>query len=172
MMSSESQHDQESALQTNFMAHQAITAITIFTIGFGQKSAREFFDILKAAGVRKVIDIRLNNVSQLAGFTKKDDLAYFLEALVGLGYEHHPELAPTKEMLDAYRGGKLEWAAHAERIRRLLAERAVENVLTPEDMDGACLLCSEPEPAQCHRWIVAEYFRDRWGDVTIRHLPE
>jgi uncharacterized protein (DUF488 family) len=172
MMSSQFQHDQELALQTNFMAHQATPPITIFTIGFGQKTAREFFDILKAAGVRKVIDIRLNNVSQLAGFTKKDDLAYFLEALVGLGYEHHPELAPTKEMLDAYRGGKVEWAAHAERIRRLLAERAVENVLMPEAMDGACLLCSEPEPDHCHRRIVAEFLADRWGNVTIRHLPE
>jgi len=156
----------------DYIARQATLPITIFTIGFGQKTAREFFSILKGTAVRKVVDVRLNNVSQLAGFTKKDDLAYFLEALVGLGYEHHPELAPTKEMLEAYRGGKTAWPDHEKRIRHLLAERAVENVLTPADMDGACLLCSEPEPDHCHRRIVAEYFRDRWCDVTIRHLPE
>jgi len=171
-MSARAQHDQELSLQTNFMAHQATTAVTIFTIGFGQKTARDFFGILQASAASKVIDVRLNNVSQLAGFTKKDDLAFFLDAIVGMGYEHRTELAPTKEMLDAYRAGKVAWPDHEERIRHLLAERAVENVLTPEDMDRACLLCSEPEPDHCHRRIVAEYFRDRWRDVTIRHLPE
>jgi len=156
----------------DYMERQATPPITIFTIGFGQKTAREFFRILKGAAVRKVVDVRLNNVSQLAGFTKKDDLAFFLEGIGGMAYEHRPELAPTKEMLDGYRGGNVTWPDHEERIRQLLAERAVEDVLMPEDMDGACLLCSEPEPERCHRSIVAEYLADRWGNVTVRHLPE
>jgi uncharacterized protein (DUF488 family) len=156
----------------NQTASEPTTPITIFTIGFGQKGARQFFGILTAAGVRKLVDVRLNNVSQLAGFTKKDDLAYFLEAIAGIGYEHHPELAPTKEMLDAYRGGKVKWADHAERIRRLLAERAVERTLSREELDNSCLLCSEPEPERCHRSIVAEYLREQWGGVEIRHLPQ
>lgn len=146
--------------------------ITVFTIGFGQKPAREFFRILQAAGVRRVVDVRLNNVSQLAGFTKRDDLAYFLEAIAGIGYAHHPELAPTKQMLDAYRAGKVDWKTHEQRIRQLLSERAVERTLSSGDMDHACLLCSEPEPEHCHRGIVAEYLRQQWDNVTVRHLPE
>ena len=147
-------------------------SITIFTIGFGKKSAREFFGILKAAGVKRVVDVRLNNVSQLAGFTKRDDLAYFLSAIAAIRYEHGVELAPTKELLEAYRAGKRSWPEHEARLRGLFAERAIENLLTPPDMNGACLLCSEPEPDRCHRRVVAEYLRERWGNVEIRHLPE
>ena len=99
------------------------TGITVFTIGFAKKSAREFFEVLRRAGVRKVMDIRLNNVSQLAGFTKKDDLAYFLEAVVGIGYQHRPELAPTKEILDGYKKKTLTWPEYEERFRALLVER-------------------------------------------------
>jgi len=154
----------------NPSAHQVTTLVTIFTIGFGQKGAREFFGMLKASAVRKVIDVRLNNVSQLAGFTKKDDLAFFLETIVGIEYEHRTALAPTKEMLDAYRAGKTAWPDHEQRLRALFSERAVESILAPRDTDGACFLCSEPEPDRCHRRVVAEYLRDRWGTVEIRHL--
>ncbi len=145
-------------------------AITLFTIGYGRKGARQFFSALKAAGVRKVIDVRLNNTSQLVGFTKRDDLVFFLEAILGLAYEHRTELAPTKEMLEAYRGGKTAWPEHERRLRMLYAERAIERTLAPRDMDGACLLCSEPEPEHCHRQVVAEHLKEHWGNVTIRHL--
>lgn len=144
--------------------------ITVFTIGFTKKSARQFFEALRRAGVRKVVDIRLNNVSQLAGFTKKDDLAYFLEAVGGIGYEHRPELAPTKEILDGYKRKTLSWPQYEERFCALMAERQAETLLSPADLDGACLLCSEPKPDKCHRRLVAEYLRSKWGNVEIRHL--
>ena len=153
-------------------APEPAESITIFTIGFGQKSAREFFGILKAAGVKRVVDVRLSNVSQLAGFTKKDDLSYFLSQINAIAYEHRAELAPTKELLDAYRAGKRSWPEHEARLRALFAEREVENLLVRANMNGACFLCSEPEPDHCHRIVAAEYLRERWGNVEIRHLPD
>ena len=144
--------------------------ITIFTIGFAKKSAREFFEVLRQAGVRKVVDIRLNNVSQLAGFTKKNDLAYFLQAVGRIGYEHRPELAPTKEILDGYKKKTLTWPEYEERFARLMAQRQVEALLVPGDLDHACLLCSEPKADKCHRRLVAEYLNSKWGNVEIRHL--
>ena len=144
--------------------------ITIFTIGFAKKSARDFFEILRRAAVRKVVDIRRNNISQLAGFTKRDDLAYFLEAIGGIVYEHRVELAPTKDILDAYKKKTLTWAQYEEQFLALMAERRAETRMTPGDLDHACLLCSEPKPEKCHRRLVAEYLGDRWKDVEIRHL--
>lgn len=144
--------------------------ITIFTIGFAQRSAREFFDALRQAGVRKVVDIRLNNTSQLSGFTKRDDLAYFLQTIAGIGYEHRPELAPTKELLDDYKKKRLNWAEYEDRFLNIMVERRIENLMTPTDLDHACLLCSEPKPDKCHRRLVAEYFRSKWSDTQIFHL--
>jgi uncharacterized protein (DUF488 family) len=144
--------------------------ITLFTIGFAKKSAREFFERLRQAGIRKVVDIRLNNVSQLAGFTKKDDLAYFLEVVGGIGYEHRLELAPTKEILDGYKKKTLTWPQYEERFCALMAERQPETLLVPGDLDRACLLCSEPKADKCHRRLVAEYLAGKWGKVEIRHL--
>jgi len=143
---------------------------TILTIGFAKKSAREFFTILKEAGVSTVIDIRLNNVSQLAGFTKKQDLQYFLEEIACVTYIHKPELAPTKEILDAYKKEHIDWSGYERQFRQLLIERHVENLVTPQLVDKACFLCSEPEPDKCHRRLVAEYLRERWGNVQIKHL--
>ena len=144
--------------------------ITVFTIGFAKKSAREFFGILRKAGVKKVVDIRLNNVSQLAGFTKRDDLAYFLQAIGGIGYEHRPELAPTKEILDGYKKKRLSWEEYEEGFAKLVAERQVESLLVPADLDLGCLLCSDPKADKCHRRLVAEYLRSKWRKVEIRHL--
>jgi len=155
-------------MSENALARQ--NSITVSTIGFAKKSAREFFEIMRKAGVKKVVDIRLNNVSQLAGFTKKDDLAYFLEAIGGIGYEHRPELAPTKEILDGYKKKYLSWPEYEERFANLVTERQIENVLTPGDLDGACLLCSEPKADKCHRRLVAEYLKSKWGNVEICHL--
>ncbi len=146
-------------------------AITLFTIGFARKSARDFFESLRKAGVRKVVDIRLNNVSQLAGFTKKHDLAYFLEAIAQIRYEHRPELAPTKEILDGYKKKRMTWPQYEELFNRLIAQRQIESLVRPEQLQGACLLCSEPTPEKCHRRLVAEYLRAKWGDtVRILHL--
>lgn len=143
---------------------------TIFTIGFTKKHAREFFTILKEAGVATVIDVRLNNVSQLAGFTKKPDLEYFLQDLAGIAYIHKPDLAPTKEILDAYKKKDIDWTEYERQFRSLLIERRAENTLTPQLANRACLLCSEPKPEKCHRRLTAEYLRQKWGNVEIVHL--
>jgi len=145
-------------------------AIRVFTIGFARKSAREFFSALRAAGVRRVVDIRLNNVSQLAGFTKKSDLEYFLSAIGDIAYVHRPDLAPTKEILDAYKKKQIDWAEYERRFLELLRERHAESLVSPDEMDGACLLCSEPAAKKCHRRLVAEYLREKWGNLEVSHL--
>lgn len=144
--------------------------ITVFTIGFTQKTARAFFETLARAGVKRVIDVRLNNDSQLAAFSKKDDLTYFLEAITAIGYVHRPDLAPTKDILDDYKKKRLDWAGYETRFIELLRERHAENLLDPAELDRACLLCSEPKADKCHRRLVAEYIRDQWGGVEVRHL--
>jgi uncharacterized protein (DUF488 family) len=141
----------------------------LFTIGFTKKTADTFFSLLRNAKVKKLIDIRLNNSSQLAGFTKKDDLEYFTNVICGIPYTHMLELAPTQEILDEYKKDKGEWSIYEQQFLALMTKRKVEN-LNRNDLDGGCLLCSEPEPHQCHRRLVAEYLRDKWGDVEIVHL--
>jgi uncharacterized protein (DUF488 family) len=144
--------------------------ITLFTIGFTGKSAEEFFETLRKAGVRRLVDVRLNNVSQLAGFTKKKDLAYFLRTIAQIDYVHEPLLAPTKEILDAFKKKRIEWSDYQRRFQGLLSERRPEERLAAGEFDRACLLCSEPTPEQCHRRLVAEYLKQQWEDVEIRHL--
>ncbi len=143
----------------------------IFTIGFTRKSAETFFTLLKNAGVRRLIDVRLNNVSQLAGFAKKEDLRYFTKAICNIDYAHVPELAPTAEILDPYRKAKNgDWQLYERRFLDLMRSRHIEN--TPRELlDGGCLLCSEEKPHRCHRRLVAEYLKEHWGDVEIEHLP-
>ena len=140
------------------------------TIGFTKKSARQFFEALRAAGVRRVADVRLSNVSQLAGFAKRKDLEYFLDAICGIGYVHLPELAPTREMLDAFKKHGGDWWTYERDFLDLMARRRVEETIAPELLDGACLLCSEDKPDHCHRRLVAEYLGRRWGGVHVRHL--
>ncbi|MDR3090521.1 MAG: DUF488 domain-containing protein [Desulfobulbaceae bacterium] len=142
----------------------------IFTIGFTKKNAEQFFGRLKAAGLSKIIDIRLNNVSQLAGFTKKDDLRFFLREILGIDYVHEPQLAPTKDILDAYKKNGGNWDAYERGFLDLLSSRHIEKKLDKNTFAGACLLCSEANPEHCHRRLVAEYLRDQWNDVEIRHL--
>lgn len=144
--------------------------ITLFTIGFTEKAAERFFSLLVEAKVRRVIDVRLNNRSQLAGFSKKEDLKYFLRAIGSIEYAHVPDLAPTQELLDAYKKQRGSWAAYEEAFLRLINERRIEDSLDLELLDEACLLCSEHSPQHCHRRLVAEYMRDRWREVEIRHL--
>jgi uncharacterized protein (DUF488 family) len=144
----------------------------IFSIGFTQSSAAEFFGTLKRAGVQRLLDVRLNNTSQLAGFAKRDDLAYFLEEICGAAYEHEPLLAPTQPMLDAYKKKKGAWDIYEDEFVALLRERQVETALSPEPFRTAAtaLLCSEKTPEHCHRRLVLEYLKKSWGDMTITHL--
>jgi uncharacterized protein (DUF488 family) len=142
----------------------------IYTIGFTKTSAESFFSRLKKAAVKKVVDVRLNNVSQLAGFAKKNDLRYFLKAICGIDYEHRSELAPTQDMLDAYKKHRGDWASYERRFLDLMVQRQVEDSVPRQAVDGACLLCSEDKPHHCHRRLVAEYLSDKWGDVEIVHL--
>lgn len=143
----------------------------VCTIGFTQRTAAAFFGALQAAGVRQLIDVRLHNVSQLAGFSKRDDLAFFLREICGAGYRHEPLLAPTPALLDGYRKQNHGWPAYERDFLALLAERRVEERL-PRDLFAtpSVLLCSEATPERCHRRLVAEYLRERWGGFAIRHL--
>ena len=142
----------------------------IFTIGFTKKSAESFFTKLQLAGVRRLVDVRLNNVSQLAGFAKRDDLRYFLTAICHIDYIHLPELAPTQGILDEYKKHKGEWNLYEHQFMDLLTARQIESRVTREVLEGACLLCSEDRPSHCHRRLVAEYLKDKWGDVQIEHI--
>ena len=142
----------------------------LFTVGFTKKSARRFFDLLKASGAKRVVDVRLNNVSQLAGFAKKEDLAYFLERICGMEYVHLPLLAPTQEMLDEYKKQKGDWRAYEGQFLELMKERRIEETIPRDALEDGCLLCSEDKPHHCHRRLVAEYLKQHWGDVDIAHL--
>lgn len=142
----------------------------IYTIGFAKKNATTFFGILKKAGIRRLIDIRLYNVSQLAGFTKRDDLAFFVREICGADYVHELLLAPTAELLDAVKKGG-SWAEYETGFCKLITERKIETAVDRHLFDvPAVLLCSEPTADQCHRRLVAEHLRDKWGDVEIVHL--
>jgi uncharacterized protein (DUF488 family) len=144
--------------------------MTIYTIGFTKKSAEQFFGLLERAGVRRVIDVRLRNNSQLAGFAKKGDLAYLLCRLAGIEYVHELLLAPTPEILDGYRKRRLSWDVYEERFLELMKARQVEQRLSPEVLADACLLCSEARPERCHRRLVAEYLQSHWRGLEIVHL--
>jgi uncharacterized protein (DUF488 family) len=145
--------------------------MTIWTIGFTKKSAEIFFTRLKDYHVRRLVDVRLNNISQLAGFAKKDDLRYFTQAICGIDYVHVPELAPTADILDRYRKQKkTDWQLYETQFLNLLRQRRIEHTLPRNLLDGGCLLCSEETPDHCHRRLVAEYLREQWGDVEIEHI--
>lgn len=141
----------------------------LFTIGFTKTSAEGFFSRLSNAHVKKLIDVRLNNVSQLAGFAKKEDLRYFARTICGIDYKHLPELAPTQDILDDYKKSKGAWSIYAERFLNLMAQRQIEK-LDHSQVDGGCFLCSEDKPHHCHRRLVAEYLKSKWSDVEIVHL--
>jgi uncharacterized protein (DUF488 family) len=144
--------------------------ITLYTIGFTKKTAEDFFATLRDARVTNVIDVRLNNVSQLAGFAKRDDLAFFLRALCDCAYRHEPAFAPTKAILDGYKGKTIPWAEYEARFNALMVERRTEDHIGRDQLDHTCLLCSEPTADHCHRRLVAEYLRKRLGEIQIVHL--
>ncbi len=143
----------------------------IYTIGFTKRTAESFFEALRTHQIRRVVDVRLNNVSQLAGFTKRDDLRYFLDRLLGVEYRHEPTLTPTPELLGGYRRRAISWADYEAAFRALLEERSVAGRLDPEMFSiRAALLCSERTADRCHRRLVAEYLAGSWGDVKVVHL--
>jgi uncharacterized protein (DUF488 family) len=145
--------------------------VEIHTIGFTKKNAAEFFGALRGAGIRRLIDVRLNNTSQLAGFAKRDDLQYFLRELCGAEYHHEPALTPTEEILDAYKKKQLSWEEYERRYVDLLINRVAEKAVDRRLFEvPAVLLCSEPSPKCCHRRLAAEYLAAKWGDVKIVHL--
>jgi uncharacterized protein (DUF488 family) len=143
----------------------------IYTIGFTQTTAERFFRRLSDANVRRLLDVRLNNSSQLAGFAKAQDLPYFLNKLVGATYEHEPKLAPTQEMLDNYKKRKGDWDAYEATFLALMAEREIDQVLNPADFGTpTALLCSEATSEHCHRRLVCDYLAARWPAITAIHL--
>ena len=144
--------------------------MNIYTIGFTQKSAERFFGLLRAQGVRRLVDVRLNNSSQLAAFAKRDDLAFFLRELCAAEYLHLPDFAPTEELLAAWRGRTVDWAAGEREYQRLLQQRDPARALTAEFFaTPTVLLCSEAQPTHCHRRLAAEYLAGRFG-LTPVHL--
>jgi uncharacterized protein (DUF488 family) len=145
-------------------------SIQLFTIGFTKKSAQEFFETLMNAGVKRIIDVRLHNVSQLAGFAKRHDLEYFLQKIGGIGYVHSLELAPTADILEDYKQKKGEWSIYEEKFLHLMRDRQIETTLSPDLLQDSCLLCSEATPHHCHRRLVAEYLNQHWGNLEIHHL--
>jgi uncharacterized protein (DUF488 family) len=142
----------------------------IFTIGFSGKPAHVFFTTLKNAGVKKIIDVRLYNTSQLAGYAKKQDLEYLLETIVPAKYVHLPIMAPTSNLLDGYKKGTIDWDQYEKRFNELITQRRIEDAITPEQVDKACFLCSEAGPEHCHRRLIVEYLSGKWENVEIFHL--
>lgn len=145
-------------------------SINLFTIGFTKKTAEEFFTLLSKAGVKRIIDTRLNNVSQLAGFAKRKDLAYFLKEIGDIDYIHLLDLAPTKDILDNYKKKKGDWETYEKSFLDLMKKRQIEKKISPEILDNSCLLCSEAKPHNCHRRLVAEYLKNKLGNINISHL--
>ena len=143
----------------------------IYSIGFTQKNARQFFGTLKANKIERLLDVRLNNTSQLAGFAKQSDLPYFLKEICGAEYEHEPLLAPTQDILDEYKKKKGDWELYTKVYLDLINSRKIESVLSKESFEKrTVLLCSEATAEQCHRRLALEYLQSHWGGVTIIHL--
>ncbi len=142
----------------------------LYTIGFTKKNASQFFGLLKENKVKTVIDVRLNNKSQLAGFTKEDDLKYFLKSIAGIDYCHMIDFTPTEDILKRYQNKEMTWGEYEKEYLRLIASRDVLNKFNHGILEDACLLCSEPTPEKCHRRLLAEYLKENIGDLDIKHL--
>ncbi|WP_223501225.1 DUF488 family protein [Serratia sp. JSRIV006] len=144
--------------------------MNIYSIGFTEKTAERFFNLIKSQSISMLVDVRLNNVSQLAGFAKKNDLKYFLKTICNIDYAHVPDLAPTKEMLDPYKKGNVPWEIYENNFLNLMAQRNIERI-DKKIIENSCLLCSEHKPHHCHRRLVIEYLNDHWDtDFEVKHL--
>lgn len=145
--------------------------VDLFTIGFTQKTAEQFFETLIKSDIKCIIDTRLNNVSQLAGFAKQKDIKYFLSKIGGIKYIHLLDLAPTKDILDGYKKKKISWEEYEEKFKVLIKKRKIEKKVSPDLLNGGCLLCSEAKPHYCHRRLVAEYLQQKLdATIKIHHL--
>jgi len=144
--------------------------MNLFTIGFTKKTAEVFFNKLRHSGAKRIVDVRLNNVSQLAGFAKRNDLQFFLREVCGMDYAYVPELAPTKDILDEYKKNKGDWSVYEGKFLDLMRQREIEKRVDPMLLEEGCLLCSEDKPHHCHRRLVAEYLKQHWGDIEVTHL--
>ncbi len=144
--------------------------INLYTIGFTNKSAENFFRLLNRNGVKKVIDTRINNSSQLAGFSKGKDLAFFVKEICNADYEHRVDFAPTRELLNSYRKGEIDWSKYTESYLNLLKTRAIEKKISQSQLESSCLLCSEDLPDMCHRRLLAEYLKQFYPEIKISHL--
>lgn len=145
--------------------------IDVYTIGFTKKNAETFFGFIKEAKVSTLLDVRLNNISQLAGFAKKDDLKFFLRELCEVEYIHTPELAPTKDMLNLYKKGEMPWEKYEDKFLNLMSQRQIEKTVKPALLEHGCLLCSEHEPHLCHRRLVVDYLNENSNlDLKVKHL--
>jgi len=141
----------------------------IFTIGFTKTSAENFFERLRNSGVKRIIDTRLNNTSQLSGFAKGSDLDFFLKSLCNIEYIQNLDFTPTKEMLSQYRKKEISWDDYEKQFYKLIQNREIESI-NKNLLEDACLLCSEDKPHHCHRRLVAEYLEKNWSSVEIIHL--
>lgn len=146
--------------------------MNLYTIGFAQKSAEEFFGLIRKHNIELLLDIRLNNKSQLAGFTKEHDLKYFLKAICSCRYEHCIEYAPTKEILDSYKAKTMSWNEYVKNYNALILKRGDYRKFYEKysSFNNICLLCSEPTADQCHRRLLAEIIASTSKDIVIRHI--
>ncbi len=142
----------------------------LFTIGFTKRTAEDFFCTLQQAGIKRVVDIRLNNSSQLAAFAKSKDLEYFLRAIADIEYVHMPLFSPTPEILDAYKKNKGSWEVYERDFKALMEERHMGEIAKEMLREGDCLLCSEPTPEHCHRRLVAEHLLKHRKSLEVVHL--
>ncbi|MBE9221773.1 DUF488 domain-containing protein [Cyanobacterium stanieri LEGE 03274] len=143
----------------------------LFTIGFTQTSAEQFFDSLTKNKVTTLIDVRLNNSSQLSGYAKKNDLQYFLKRICNINYVHIKDLAPNKDILDQFKKQKtISWKEYEKHYLKLIQDRKIDKTISPKLFENGCLLCSEKEPHYCHRRLLAEYLNKQWGGILIKHL--
>jgi len=142
----------------------------LFTIGFTKKDAKTFFGLLIKNNVKTVIDIRLNNHSQLAGFTKGNDLSYFLEKIAGIGYVYFIQAAPEESLLKKWQKGAINWPEYETAYKEMLMKRNVIDKIDKKILDNGCLLCSEPTAEQCHRRLFAEYLKNKIPELEIVHI--
>ncbi|WP_302252708.1 DUF488 family protein [uncultured Alistipes sp.] len=142
--------------------------ITLYTIGFTKKSAQRFFDLLKRAKIKKLVDIRINNSSQLAGFAKGNDLQFFVKEICNAEYEHITDLAPTKQLLKDYTDKIIDWNGYVRIFTKLLEDRRIASKYKIQQFDNTCFLCTEDSPEQCHRRLVVEYLKNKNPEEEVR----
>jgi len=145
---------------------------TLYTIGFTKKSAERFFSLLRDNCVKSLVDVRINNSSQLAGFAKGKDLEFFVKEICNIPYRHIPDFAPTKELLEHWHKQEITWDDYEKEYNGILKERRIMREYGIKQFDDSCFLCSEESPEQCHRRLLAEYMKSHSAaeEVRIIHL--